>query len=286
MDFCYSDKSGFIIEPQNTQKTSRYKITSEGRTFILTVFEGYNKFTFFLGGYILYCIHANFSRTKIGTLIDFGSLTRLRYNIYYKKIENDDTLMIRLMAAYIKNNYPSMTFLMFTDFSNFNDDKWEPFSITNTNLFIDGISWYQKHFQVRMQPEHYKIHTQIIKNANDEKMRMTWSQFCYSYLPRTTLPETKVPMEEIYNTSITWQEFFKNIRDDIGVTNLYNWFLEKSWFFLFLKLMKYDMIYIGGYITPADFSQEYTIEPFTGGWRGITRKAKRQKVSHRRRRYK
>jgi hypothetical protein len=302
---------GLIEAPSGTIDTKRYKMRVDGKSMILTVFEELNSLTFYLGGYKIYCVDAQITKDDEGIFHTRGFLTKVRYDTQCAhegefKRGSDTTMILKLMMTYIKNNYPEVKTMKFTDLSTRICDNGASISLSAMKLFIDGRSWYlpvpeeqegmpstgekyfasgwyEDHFGAKIYPNDKLEYNSIIENANAEKHSMTWQQFCNRYLSRTKVPETKVSIEEIYNTSNTWQEFFKKIRDDIGISALCIWFSENSWFHItFLRFMKFDILDFKFFLTPSNFSQEYTIEPFTGGWRGVTRKAKGQKASHRR----
>ena len=311
---------GLIEAPSGTIDTKRYKISTGGKTMILTVFEEHNSLTFYLGGYKVYCVDAQIVKLTPTVFLDEGYLSKVRYDTQCStlRVENekeaifekgkDTSMILRLMMTYIKNTYPQVKTLTFTDLSTKKCDNGASISLSAMKLFIDGRSWYlpvpeeqegmqstgekyfasglyEDHFGAKIIPKMEQVYRSIIDDANEKKRQLQWSDFYEYFIINTTPPIETKKIESFYNESQTWQEFFKKIRDDIGVSALCIWFSQNYWFEkAFLKYVKFNLLNFSFLLTIADFSQEYTIEPFTGGWRGVTRKAKRQKVTHRRHR--
>ena len=264
---------------------------------ILTVFEELNSLTFYLGGYKVYCVDAQIVKLTPTVFLDEGYLSKVRYDTQCStlRVENekeaifekgkDTSMILRLMMTYIKNTYPQVKTLTFTDLSTKKCDNGASISLSAMKLFIDGRSWYEDHFGAKIIPKMEQVYRSIIDDANEKKRQLKWSDFYEYFIINTTPPMETKKIESFYNESQTWQEFFKKIRDDIGVSALCIWFSQNYWFEkAFLKYVKFNLLNFSFLLTIADFSQEYTIEPFTGGWRGVTRKAKGKKVTHRRHR--
>lgn len=290
---------GLIEMPKETIHTTRYKINAEGKSMILTIFETTNSITFYLGGYKIYCIDAQIIKLKPGTFLDEGNLSKVRYDMKCSTLrpENekeaafekgkDTSMILRLMMTYIKDNYPDVKALTFTDLSTRKCDNGVSVSLSAMKLFIDGKTWYEDHFGAKISPKFEPVYTSIMNDANEKKRKLSWDDFYDSFIASTTLPLEKEKMKQLYNKADSWQEFFKNIRDSIGISALCVWFSQYSWFELaFLKYLKFSLFNFSFLLTTSDFSQEYSIEPFTGGWRGVTRKASRLKVTHKRRHHK
>ena len=288
---------GLIEAPSGTIDTTRYKISTGGKIMILTVFEELNSLTFYLGGYKVYCVDAQIVKLTPTVFLDEGYLSKVRYDTQCStlRVENekeaifekgkDTSMILRLMMTYIKNTYPQVKTLTFTDLSTKKCDNGASISLSAMKLFIDGRSWYEDHFGAKIIPKMEQVYRSIIDDANEKKRQLKWSDFYEYFIINTTPPMETKKIESFYNESQTWQEFFKKIRDDIGVSALCIWFSQNYWFEkAFLKYVKFNLLNFSFLLTIADFSQEYTIEPFTGGWRGVTRKAKGKKVTHRRHR--
>jgi hypothetical protein len=164
-------------------------------------------------------------------------------------------------------------------------EEQEGMPSTVEKYFASG--WYEDHFGAKIEPEFESAYMAVMQKANNKKTEITWEEFYDNYVPTTGLPTTMDKLKSFFDESDTWQEFFSKVRKDIGIAALCIWFSTDSWYEkMFLPYVGFNLIRFAFILTPSNFSQEYTIEPFTGGWRGVTRKVKGQKVSHRRRRYK
>ena len=279
---------GLIEAPSGTIDTTRYKISTGGKTMILTVFETESSFTLYLGGYKIYCIDALVRKNKNGVFFKEGLLNKVRYDsscVTEGVFEEgkDTSMALKCMMTYIKNTYPPVTKIQFSDLSTKVCNNGASVSLSAMKLFTDGKTWYEDHFGAKIEPEFESAYMAVMKKANNKKTEITWEEFYDNYVPTTGLPTTMDKLKSFFEESNTWQEFFSKVRNDIGIAALCIWFSTDSWYEkMFLPYVGFNLIRFAFILIPSNFSQEYTIEPFTGGWRGVTRKAKRQKVTNRR----
>ena len=281
---------GLIEYPKESHIIKRFTIETgshEDKTYkkmILTLFETENSILLYLGGHSIYCVNAQVEKSKHG-FFEEGNLIKVRYatecTVDSKFEEGKDTvLIVKLINTFIKNTYPDVITLAFTDISTRECDNTAKVSLVGMKLFTDGKTWYENRFNASIYPGYELVHETLMDRADSLKANTSWDAFFDLLVPETDMPLRKEELEEIYTISNTFQEFFRTIRDKIGISNLCIWFSVKSWFeSKFLKFVKFDPFSLKFLITVNEFNEEYRITPLTlGGWRGgNTRKLRRRR---------
>jgi hypothetical protein len=219
-------------------------------------------------------VNAQVDKSKHG-FFEEGNLIKVRYDtecaVDSKFEEGKDTvLIVKLINTFIKNTYPDVKTLGFTDISTRECDNTAKVSLVGMKLFTDGKAWYENRFNASTYPGYELVHETLMDRADSLKANTSWGAFFDLLVPETDTPLTKEELEEIYTISNTFQEFFRTIRDKIGISNLCIWFSVNSWFeSKFLKFVKFDPFSLKFLITVNEFNEEYIITPLTlGGWRG------------------
>ena len=275
---------GLIEPPKESHTTKRFTIESGGKKMILTLFETENSVLLYLGGHSIYCVNAHVEKSKKG-FFDEGTLIKVRYDtecaVDSKFDEGKDTIMIvKLINTFIKNTYPDVKTLRFTDTSTRECDNGAKISLIGMKFFTDGKTWYESRFNSSIYPDSEFAYKTLMDRADTLKANTSWDAFFDLPVPETDLPLPKEKLEAIYTTSNTFQEFFRTIRDEIGVARLCIWFSVNSWFERkFLRFVKFDPFLLKFLMTVNDFNEEYTLSPLaSGGWRGgKTRRFRRRR---------
>ncbi len=281
---------GLIEYPKESHTIKKFTIETgqtEDKTYkkmILTLFETENSILLYLGGHSIYCVNAQVEKSKHG-FFEEGNLIKVRYDtecaVDSKFEEGKDTvLIVKLINTFIKNTYPDVKNLAFTDISTRDCDNTAKVSLVGMKLFTDGKTWYESRFNASLYPGFELVHKTLMDRADSLKANTSWGAFFDLLVPETDLPLTKEELEEIYTTSNTFQEFFRIIRDIIGISNLCIWFSVNSWFeSKFLKFVKFEPFLLKFLMTVNEINEEYRITPLTlGGWcGGSTRKLRRRR---------
>ena len=265
---------GLIEPPKEPHITKRFTIESGGKKMILTLFETENSVLLYLGGHSIYCVNAQVEKSKKG-FFEEGNLIKVRYDtecaVDSKFEEGKDTIMIvRLINTFIKNTYPGVKTLGFTDISTRECDNNAKVSLVGMKLFTDGKTWYESRFNASLYPGCELTYNTLKDRSDSLKANTPWDVFFDLLVPEIDLPLSKDNLEKLYNTSNTFQAFFKRLRDEIGVAQLCIWFSVQSWFETkFLKFVKFDPFLLKFLMNIDEFNEEYTITPLTsGGWHG------------------
>ena len=299
--------TGLIEPPSSTEllHTKRYKVHINKKTFILTVYETYGSFILYLGGYRKFCVEAQIIKHNT-TFEEEGNLVKVRHDVECSTdkdkdpfMEGKDTVLItRVMLSYIKNTFPGVKYMEFTDTSTRKCNDGSSIELSAMKFFTDGKTWYlpdpmdqegmqstgeyyfasglyEAHFNASIHPDSEYSYQQMSTYANEKKKITTWNEYYERFLTHVKSPLRIEDLEIIYTSSNTFQEFFSEVRRRIGIADFCTWLSTHSWFNTnFLKFVRFNTFRLTFRMDISLFNESYTTEVMTGGWRGKTRKSK------------
>jgi hypothetical protein len=141
--------------------------------------------------------------------------------------------MIKTLINYIKNTYPNVTALTFNDMSTKTCDDGSSVSLAAMKLFTDGETWYETHFDISLDTYNKSLYETIKKTINEKKRELSFDKFSI-YSNIASLPIQNDKLRTIYEESDTWQKFFSEIRNIVGISKLCIWLSKNNWFDIFL----------------------------------------------------
>jgi hypothetical protein len=275
-------KPGSIIKPSGVINTKREIIDVSGKSMILTQFETPRSFTIYIGGDDIYCIDAQVTRDLTGKFNPEGYLTKVRWDMDCSLDkdfqEGKDTQMITQLAlTYIKKSFPDVKEISFSDVSERRCDNGASVSLSAMKYITDGQTWYESHFNATIHPRNKESYENMKKDIDTLKQITPWEDFSERWLRLQDIDISKEELQTIYNSSDTWQDFFKEIRSRIGVSAFCIWLSKEQWFKYFMEdFLKFNVLGVRYLLTVDTFNVPYTI--VSGGKRRVTRSRQRAAV--------
>lgn len=203
-------------------KGIRHQLKMDNRTIILTTYETETSITIYLGGAKHWCIHCDLIKEN-GRIKEEGYLIKIRYDLLCSVEENiqhggDITKLLNLLIQYINNIYPEVKYLLFNDLSTRRCDNGYNTNLAVMTYLYSGKTWYEKNFGARISLNSKDTLDEIIKEFNKSK-NQPWNIIRDTIYNYKDLPYSEKEIEEMYNKSNTWQEFFGAINDKIKINN-------------------------------------------------------------------
>jgi hypothetical protein len=277
-------RQGLIEQPRGVIKTIREKVIVETlvksklrkKVMIITTFECETSITINIGNTEVYCIDCTLLKNNTG-IYDTGILTKARWDIDCSIDDpfskGDDSIMIiKLLLTYIKDRYPNVRQLLFTDMSTKTCDDGSSVNLAAMKVFTDGKTWYESHFDVIMDKEYKELYNNMKKQANEKKLSLSFENFI-GYININTLPISIDELKIQYDDSKTWQDFFSYVRNKIGISKFCIWLSKNGWFDNFTNaVLKFHTLSIQFIFEPTQYNISYKILNSFGGKYRATRK--------------
>jgi len=276
-------KRNGLIEPSSKNKVLDHKVEEViigNKRFTITTYI-YDWFIdIFIGNQTIYCIRATVPKRKDGMIKNSAFIDKVRWEAECSnpfERGKDTTTIFKLLMTYIKKNYPDVHYAEFNDASNRKCDNGGWVNLAAMKLFTDGKTWYEDHFNAKIDEHSEVMYRTMIANANRTKQGMTWDQAKLE-MPWTEIGIPEQELKEHYEGTETWTEWFKWIRTTIGDSAFCVWLSKFGWFEQFLRsVLKCNIMYYIFKVNVNDFDLPYNI--MKGGRRKEgTQKRRRAKV--------
>jgi hypothetical protein len=267
---------GTLVKCKEGTIETKYRLISEGKSFLLTIRSNENFINVYLGGLDKYCVEAQItpqtSRFAAFQDASIGYLTQIYYNAgcsieggFAKGV--DTRRIVRLMISYIATTYPHVKMLKFTDASTL-DCKYGVVELPYFYYLLNGKTWYESRFNainVDMQDKFNKAHHQFTLL----KQTLPWLDF-------KSITGIQESYASLYASTKTWQEFFRFIADaeDDMCT------FVSPWLTAFMRRLFQFRFESAEYRLPVVSSIQYTVEPYKGGKRYTRKNARVQYGKH------
>jgi hypothetical protein len=256
------------------------------KSILLTIHENKNCIHFYIGGTELYCIRgyiipsssifAQFSSPV------YGWLSEVRWNGLCS-VEGgfirgfDIRMIVHLLTAYISTNYPWVTGLRFTDTSERICYSRVPVRLADLSFLTTGKTWCENMFGAYIDDDSDSVHKHTIQRFQEIKQSLTWPMM------RSALGlEEDLELQTLYDSAITWQEFFGPLQTKMGVQTFCEF--AASWLQTFMGTIARVRFSRPTYVMPIQQTPpvRYTVEEYrsvsVGGGR---RKRQTRKESYR-----
>ena len=239
-------RPGTIEPPRDVISTKREKIFIESKggnkttkkVMIITTYETINTIRIYIGNRDIYCMDVQLLKDSETQTATTGHLEKARWDTVCSLDEpfgkgTDTILMIKTLINYIKNTYPNVEALTFNDMSTKTCDDGSSVSLAAMKLFTDGETWYETHFDISLDTYNKSLYETIKKTINEKKRELSFDKFSmYSNTSALSIQNGKLRI--IYDESDTWQKFFSEIRNIVGISKLCVWLSKNNWFDIFL----------------------------------------------------
>jgi len=204
-------------------------------------------------------------------------LVELHYNVNCSLEKNfqrgtDTTMIVALVISVIKDLYPFIEGIRFTDTSYRTCDNGTIVELAEMNYIVTGKTWYETRFGAKLVDREEDFLSKSAK-FQDIKKIIPWNTLKWEMRMASSLPLPEDTMKEMYKSTVTWQEFFGLLRSKIGISEFCSF--VAPWLHGFLmKLLRFHFS-SATYRIQINTAQtlSYITEPYLkGAWRPQMRK--------------
>jgi len=280
-------RPGTIEPPRGVINMVQQKVTVGRKTMIITEYHTELSTTIYIGSNTIYCIDITLFKGMDGTYMPRGILTKVRWDGECSLTDpfehGTDTIMIFTLAmSYIHTMYPTVTVMAFTDLSTKQCTNGSSVSLSAMKLLTDGKTWYESRFHAYIDPASAAMYTAMMDRAMKQKTMISWEEFVYC-TARNQIILGIDKIQETYESSTTWQEFFTYVRSQVDVATFCVCLSEKNWFDIFVQSrLQINLMSVQFLIDTSAFGLEYVLEPMSGGRKGKIRGTQRWRNTLRR----
>ena len=237
-----------------------------GRKKLLATFhETIDSTSIYIGGSHYFCAYANITKpeSSLSNVIDtsIGHLARLSYNQgcdLEKQFQRrtDTRMILLLMIAVIKDTFPYVSRIQFTDTSYRVCNNGSVAELSELYYITTGHTWYESQFGAYLEGDAHTKFKIADTKFQEQKSRIPWD------VMRRTMGVTDDTWQPLYESATTWQEFFGPVRDKIGVADFCEFVAPWLHMFLF-KTMRFHFSGVSYNIDIATAPPiTYTTEPW------------------------
>ena len=259
-----------IYPPHGNPIPNRTYVVANNKKLIITTYNLDSSIQIYIGSETIYCIDAQLFKANDGTIMEMGLLNKLRWDAACSTNfeQGRDTVMIlELLMTYIHDTYPGVAYLKFTDLSTKRCDNGTPVSLAAMKFFTSGRTWYESRFHAVIAPQDEARYVQMVSRINSIKMNTSWNMV-KNQIHISTLPISESDLQNKYDTSDTWQEWFSWILDQMTAKNAAKahsqfciWLSEKGWFDRFINaFVEFNLFDMKFLIHPSHFALPYTVQ--------------------------
>ena len=255
------------------------------KSLLLTIHENENFIHFYIGGTELYCIYGYITKqTSVFAKLSspaYGFLPEFKWNVVCS-IEGgfvrgfDIRMIVRLLTAYIAENYPWVIGLHFIDTSEKVCGPGESVRLANLSFLTTGKTWYEKTFGAYIDEDDYGAgEKQEIERFQEMKQSFPWPMMqCVMGV------QDNHELQTLYESAPTWQDFFGPLQTLMGVQAFCEF--AAPWLDTFMDTVARVRFSKSTYVMPIHQTPPvgYTVSEFTHGSRRY-RKRQTRKDSYR-----
>jgi hypothetical protein len=246
---------------------------------IITSYETASAITIYIGSYDIYCVEVVLYKRSSDNTFYSGTLNKARWDnacsLGSPFEKGTDTIMIlKLLMTYIKDRYPDVPYIAFTDMSTKTCEDGSSVNLAGMKIFTVGKTWYESHFKIHMDNSYKQIYMERLEYAAKQKSEMTFEDFArHSRIHKSGIEYDT--LQQIYIKSSTWQAFFSEVRKRIREFNFCTWLSYEGWFDNFLKILRFNIQSLEFLFYPKEYNLSYTIHKNIGGYRNKTMRRRR-----------
>jgi hypothetical protein len=185
-------------------------------------------------------------------------------------------MILLLLVSYIRDNYPHVSTIRFTDTSSKTCDNGHTVELPLMQYIRTGKTWYESNFHA------YLDESDAIKFKSEEasfqrlKNAIEWETMKSYISGDLPLPEEEI--QDLFNNAKTWQDFFGPLSNKIGISAFC--IFVAPWIHRFTGSLFRFNFGSARYIMPLDKLShiEYTASNYVRGGRRYTRKLWRSRA--------
>lgn len=255
----------------------------DNKTIRLTKHISSSTISLYFGGHEQYCVHAQLFRKTDETpaFIDttVGNLVQVYYHQQCSLEDNfkrgvDTTRLIKVAIHYINKEYPYVKSLKFTDASTRKCDDGTIVNLSEMSFVTYGKTWYEIYFKAFLSPRHNQQYIHEMSEFQKKKQKMSWKFLLPHITSHNPFPIGEDTMKLLYESTITWQEFFSELKERVGVSE-YCSFLS-SWLHSFIETFTSLRFLMMDFYIPidSDLFEDYKEVKYNRGGKRFTRRIK------------
>jgi len=275
-------REGEIEAPSGTISDTRVHVLANGKHMIITTYVKQQSVQIYIGSGNTYCIDAQLYKDETGEFLDTGILNKIRWDADCasdKSFEQgEDTIMIlQLLMTYIKDTYPAIKKIWFTDLSTKKCDNNVSVNLAAMKFFTVGKTWYEDRFHAIIAPESAEMYERMINAATVKKTTMTWED-AKRYIKISTLDIHESLLQKTYEETKTWQQWFSWILETMqhvfqskknnaktsrkkAAAQFCIWLSQGGWFDTFVQIiLQFNTMGVKFILDPRKFSLTYDIQ--------------------------
>ena len=196
---------------------------SPTQSFLVVKYETSKSINLYIGGHVKWCIQCDIIKSD-NVIQPIGYLNQVRYDIKcsleHSFVKGIDTKqIIYFTVQYIKDKYPEVKGLIFSDLSTRVCDNNVDVNLAVMTYLYSEQTWYEKNFGAYIAPmseTEYNIIRNEIRKTKDNKNKVSWEVMSETITNEGT-KMTDAYLEELYNKSNSWREFFEPIYDKLKI---------------------------------------------------------------------
>lgn len=252
----------------------RELLNVDGKTSIVTTYENDSSMSFFIGAVNRFCAYMFIQKD-----LPVAHIMKIYYdtNCYTSgnfQRKQDSGKLIPMIAEIMRERYPYVKTLKFTDTSRRDCLAGRAMSLAEMKYLTTGKTWYQEHYNAYLSPSDKAIFDKNEAAFQQKKAEMSWTTL-RQWLP-AALPMEEQSMSELFTSTKTWQEFFKGILDKVGYDTMCSFLVDWPTEFLMMYLdFRFSKVY---YYIDIESVPTITIQMLPYSSAGSRRKRTTQRV--------
>jgi hypothetical protein len=261
-------KSVIVPAPTSDIRESKLVLKVGVKKLLATFHETVDSTSVYIGGTTHYCVHMNITKPESSIVNPDEPYAADMVNLHYNQDcdlekqfqrSTDTHMILLLMMSVIKDRFPYVTRVRFTDTSYRVCNNGIAAELSEVYYITSGRTWYETHFGAYLEGGDLAKFKTADAKFQEIKKKITWGAL------RRIMRVEDDTWQPLYESVATWQEFFEPIRNQLGAAEFCDFVAPWLHMFLF-KLMRFHFagvtynIDIAGPLTIA-----YTTEPYHKG---------------------
>lgn len=215
---------GYYPNGDNSIITKTKILIGNTQSFLVVSYQTEKSINIYVGGPEKWCINCELIRDKERNVIKpIGYLNRIRYDMLCSLEHSfakgyDTKQLVYFLLQYIHDKYPSVKELLFNDASTRKCNNEIDVNLAVMSYLYSGQTWYEKNFGAYINNEYKFLYDNIINRYNNFK-NIPWNEMSITILNNEYSGLSDDEIEELYNSSKTWRDFFGTIFNKIEIAD-------------------------------------------------------------------
>ena len=267
---------GKVPTPRAGTLVIKKTIKIGNKSLLMTTHESNSSIIIYIGGHDTYCIDAQILKPSSKEPVTIGNLTKIRFDVNCSLEHNfvrgfDTNMILKLLLTYIHDIYPTTKAMRFSDASTQTCDNGFSVDLSEMLYLITGKTWYEKNFGAYLDGYSLENFKTLETGFQAKKSTISWEMM--KDIITTDLPLTDDEMKQLYDSAVTWQDFFGGLSEKIGIPEMCNFMAP--WLHRFIQQYFRFNFMANTYMIPVgDYKIPYTVLEYKNirGGRRFTRK--------------